>query len=80
MATATIEKRPADQTLATWREVMGYSQRDAAEQLGCARASVQKWEHQPEHTPKYIRLAMAALALGIKVDGRSNDEGSTDSD
>lgn len=59
---------PPNQTLATWRETMGLTQKQAAEALGCARNSIIEWEQHPENTPRYIKLAAAALALGIEAE------------
>lgn len=55
---------PAASVLA-WREAMGFSQRDAAEALGCARQALHNWEHGTVECPRYIGLAMAALAMGM---------------
>ena len=62
----TMTKDP-DQSLVTWRETMGLTQREAAEALGCDRDDFAIWEKQPSTTPRYIKLAMAALALGIEA-------------
>ena len=62
----TMTKAP-DQSLATWRETMGFTQRDAAEALGCSTADIALWERGSTTTPRYIKLAMAALALGIEA-------------
>lgn len=65
------------QTLAQWRERMGYSKREAAEVIGCSRASWSAWESGSQPTiPRYIGLAMAALALGMTAYGdiRQNDK------
>ena len=62
----TMTKAP-DQSLATWRETMGFTQRDAAEALGCNPADIALWERGSTTTPRYIKLAMAALALGIEA-------------
>ena len=51
--------------LMAWRERMGYSQRDACEQLGCSRGALGKWESGDSNPPRYIGLACAALALGM---------------
>lgn len=55
--------------LATWRERMGYSQRDACAALGCSRGAWTGWENGSHTVPAYIGLAMAALALGMKPYG-----------
>jgi len=56
--------------LLEWRERMGYSQRDACEQLGCSRTAWIQWEAGKQETPRYIGLACAALALGMKPFGK----------
>ena len=55
-----------------WLLTMGLSQRQAARELGCSRGALAGWEAKPETTPKYIRLAMRALALGITVADRAD--------
>lgn len=60
---------PAPQVLLAWRERMGYSQRDAAEALGCSRNAWNKWESGSSNAPRYIGLACAALALGMEPYG-----------
>ena len=62
----TMTKAP-DQSLATWRETMGLTQREAAEALGCDRRRHRHMGAQTDTTPRYIKLAMAALALGIEA-------------
>jgi transcriptional regulator with XRE-family HTH domain len=62
-----LKTKAPDQSLKTWRETMGFSQRDAAEALGCLPADVDLWE-RGSTMPRYIKLAMAALALGIEVE------------
>lgn len=54
-------------TMASWRIDMGFTQREAAEALGCARNSVQNWERDPATLPHYIKLAMRALGTGISA-------------
>jgi transcriptional regulator with XRE-family HTH domain len=51
---------PPDAVVA-WREAMGFTQRDAAEALGCSRQALHNWEHGATECPRYIGLAMAAL-------------------
>jgi transcriptional regulator with XRE-family HTH domain len=53
-------------TLTAWRTRLGYSKRQAAEVLGCSRDAWSGWESgdQP-NIPRYIGLAMAAIALGM---------------
>lgn len=57
------------QVLRTWRERMGYSQRQAALALGCSRGAWSGWEDGTKQPPRYIGLACAALALGMKISG-----------
>jgi transcriptional regulator with XRE-family HTH domain len=57
-------------TLELWRERLGYSQREACEVLGCSRDAWRRWETgKQKPIPRYIGLAMAALALGMKPYG-----------
>jgi DNA-binding XRE family transcriptional regulator len=51
--------------VATWREQMGYTQYDAAHELGCSRKSLINWEKGRNRIPRYIALAMGALAMGM---------------
>lgn len=53
------------ETCSAWRTRMGYSQYDAAEVLGCSRNAWRGWESGTKPVPRYIGLAMAALALGM---------------
>ena len=53
------------QTLTAWRERLGYSKREAAETLGCSRDAWRGWEDGKQEIPRYIGLAMAAIALGM---------------
>lgn len=73
MANATMiqeaEPRLSAQTLIAWRDRMGYSQRDACEALGCSRGAWAGWENDVHPVPRYIGLACAALALGMKPYG-----------
>lgn len=52
--------------LKEWRRRLGWSQVEAAEHLGCGRSSLQQWERGGTAIPRYIGLACAALALGIR--------------
>jgi transcriptional regulator with XRE-family HTH domain len=63
-----VQPKPSHQTTIEWREVMGFTQDQAAAELGCSRTAFGGWERAPATLPKYIKLAMAALALGIKAD------------
>jgi transcriptional regulator with XRE-family HTH domain len=60
----TTKSIPSANVIA-WREAMGFTQRDAAEALGCSRQALLNWEHGTTECPLYIGLAMAALALGM---------------
>lgn len=62
-------QKPTSETLGAWRERMGFSQRDAASALGCSRAAWARWETGAQPAPRYIGLACAALALGMKPFG-----------
>jgi transcriptional regulator with XRE-family HTH domain len=57
-----------DQSLVTWRANMGFNQREAAEALGCPLPDLVDWERGAITTPRFIKLAMAALALGIDAE------------
>ena len=63
--TEMISKPIPPASIMAWREAMGFTQRDAAEALGCSRAALGNWENAVTDCPKYIGLAMAALALGM---------------
>ena len=54
------------QALADWRARFDYSQRQAADAIGCSRGAWAGWEAGKKPVPKYISLALAALSLGIK--------------
>jgi transcriptional regulator with XRE-family HTH domain len=64
--------------LASWREAMGFSQREAAEALGCSRNAFAGWESGEARVPRYIVLACAAVALNIKVEGGADAEADED--
>jgi transcriptional regulator with XRE-family HTH domain len=70
MATATLKrkKKAAVNPVAEWRTLMGYTTRQAAEALGCSREALDGWEKGRHETPKYITLAMSALAMGMGED------------
>lgn len=57
----------APQDIRTWRESMGYSNEEAASMLGISEFDFLQMEHGKVPTPRYIKLAAAALALGIKA-------------
>lgn len=78
---ATTEKKDthnspplSPKTLLAWRERMGYSQRDACDALGCSRGAWGGWETGANDIPRYIGLACAALALGMKPYGDMQTE------
>lgn len=50
-----------------WREGMGYSVEESSQLLGVSPAEFIRWENKSAPTPRYIALACAALALGIKA-------------
>ena len=51
--------------LAEWRERFDYSQRHAADAVGCSRGAWAGYEHGDQPIPRYISLAIAALSLGV---------------
>lgn len=71
MANPNIKIDPvlSHMVLQAWRERMGYSQREACAELGCSRGAWAKWETGEQAAPRYIGLACAALALGMKPYG-----------
>lgn len=74
--TAKRPERPMrPQALSDWRTRMGYSQRDAARALGCARGAWTKWESGTNRIPRYVGLAMAALAMGMTPFGAEPVQG-----
>lgn len=74
MGTNTIAPTDAN-ALKSFRKRMGYSVTDAANKLGIGRATWTRYE-SGEPIPKYVGLAMAALALGLggEDDGPPSDE------
>jgi DNA-binding XRE family transcriptional regulator len=60
--------------LIAWREAMGYTQQDAADALGCSRQALRNWEDGTSKCPRYIGLAMAALAMGMSPYGTNGDD------
>jgi transcriptional regulator with XRE-family HTH domain len=76
MSTATKTRKPAKRRpvniVADWREVMGFTQRDAAEALHCSREALDGWEKGRHELPYYIALAMNALAMGMQPYGYPN--------
>lgn len=63
--------------LVGWREVMGWSQSEAAAALGCGRRSLQMWESGRNAIPYYIALAAAALTAGAPAERREAGDGET---
>lgn len=64
-----LEMKPGD--FKRWRKALKLSQKDAAEALGLKRRVVQYYEKgerdgETVKIPKYIRLACAALAAGVR--------------
>lgn len=56
-------------TLAKWRDNMGYSVRDCAHELGCTQAEWREWESGAVKIPRYVGLACSALAMDMKPYG-----------
>lgn len=52
--------------LLRWREAMDFSAVDACAMLGCSRQALRNWETGATKVPRYILLACAALAKGLK--------------
>lgn len=61
--------------LTAWREAMGYTKMDAAAQLGCSRTAWSQWETGLNKCPRYIGLAMAALAVDMDPFGHVKENG-----
>lgn len=61
-------------TLMNWRERMGYTQVLAAKELGCSRTAWIGWEDGTHKIPRYIGLAMKALAIGMTPYGEKEHE------
>lgn len=55
------------ESLKAWRERLHFSKTQAARELGCSRQSIYDWEAGTYPVPRYIELAAAAIALGIKA-------------
>lgn len=71
----TQKKKSLDHRVLTkWRELMGYSEREAVRTIGCSRETWSGWEKGEKKIPKYIGLAMAALAMGMKPYGVDNGD------
>lgn len=74
MATRDTTKQPVRQTIppetvALWRERMGYSPQDAVDALGVHASDLLDWERGHRPVPKHIGLAMAALAMDLSPFG-----------
>jgi transcriptional regulator with XRE-family HTH domain len=72
--TTPQEPKLTARVLLSWQERMGYSQRDACEALGCSRGAWSGWVTGTQQPPRYIGLACAALALGMKPYGEVQSE------
>jgi transcriptional regulator with XRE-family HTH domain len=59
-------------TLTQWRTMMGFTEQNAIDALGCTAAQWRAWESGSEKVPLYIGLATSALALGISLDNGPN--------
>ena len=60
--------------LAAWRRRMKFSQRKAAEVLGCAKRSITTYESGKVEIPRYISLACAAVAAGLPPYGDAHGQ------
>ena len=47
--------------LRIWRKLLGYTQEDAANELGVTRATIQNWEHDVTPVPVTVHLASRQL-------------------
>lgn len=54
------------QTFAAWRRRHFKSQKAAGEALGLSARQIWSYENGEAPVPLYVRLAMAAIALGLK--------------
>ena len=63
------------ETLTLWREQMGYTMNEAADELGCSKRSLTNWENGHFPIPRYIGLAMNALALNMRPYGSKRKRG-----
>lgn len=56
--------------LIEWRKKNGFSQKKAAELIGCSRRGIQMWEAGNNPIPKHIALAIAAVQFGLPPFGK----------
>lgn len=54
---------PSD--IRAWRSAMGYTQQQAAKELGVSLRTVKAWEAGFAAPPAFLALACAALAAGL---------------
>lgn len=52
-------------SLKAWRERMNFTQKKAADEIGCSVRSITNWEGGVADVPRYIALACAAIAQGV---------------
>lgn len=52
--------------LRKWRELLGYTQQDAADEFGVTRATIQNWEYGITPVPVAVHLASRHLTLRWK--------------
>ena len=52
------------------RQRLGWSQAEAARQLGCSARSIVNWEQAGSKIPKSIALAAAAVVMGMPPYGK----------
>lgn len=72
LAYAEAFKKPDGMTpsdMIAWRQRLALSQAKAAAALGCGRRSLQQWEAGLHRIPRYIALACAAVAHGLRPIG-----------
>lgn len=61
-----VKMKPVSRVVLTaWRERMGYNKREAAAAIGCSRHAWNCWESGASRVPRYVGLALSALALGM---------------